>query len=254
MTMVEFYNLIFNGLIYGLFAAIAAIFLTPLQYIKIQRQEFQLSYSEIVKNTIKNHTNKIGIFFCGWLPYVMLNFISSASFGVFDYFSNVITRKLQCCMLTVIIVRTFVGGLGETFGTIYFEIKEVIQNKEMQDENAKTSFVTILILIFLRNAIAWLAAILVYELGEKYHFSQMQAIMFSCILGIIFGILTTPFDVLITRNCGVVKKESLCSQIYHIIFKSKYDETFSGAIIRFIQIGIYSVVTLLTMIFLKYVG
>lgn len=249
MQIVEIYNLFFAGLIYGLISAITAIFLTPLQYIKVQRQDTQISYKDVIGNAMKNHANKIGIFFCGCVPYVILNFISSASFGIFDYLSNFITTNWHCCIITTIIVRTLIGGLGETLGTIYFEIKEVIQNKEIK--YAETNFVTILVLIFLRNSITWFAAILVYELAEKYHFSQIDSIIYSFILGIIFGVLTTPFDVLITRNCGVVKQESLWQQIHHIICESKYDETFSGASIRLIQIGVYSVTTLLTMMFLK---
>lgn len=243
----ELYNIISSGFIYGLFAVIASLFLTPLQYLKIQKQEFNKSYNDIIKYSFNNGGYKV--FFLGLVPYAILNFIVNGSFGIFDYISQKITVHFNCVLL-IIFIHALLGGIGESLCTCHVEIKEIIRNKRI-DNIKKTRLSIFFILIILRNSMAWTGSVTIYELGIRNNFSQIQSILYSFILGVLFGILSTPLDVLITKNCASDKKEGLLYQLKDIFFNSDYNITFAGSLMRFIQIGVFSVVTVLTMIFMQ---
>lgn len=244
----EMYILCKSGVIYGLFAAIAAIFFTPLQYLKIQRQEFKDSYSQIISRTMRN--GGIKIFFIGLTPYVILNFIVNGSFGIFDHISTLVINYINAALFLTILIRVVLGGCGETLGTIYFENKEIIRNKNTSNIT-RTDYLKLVSLICLRNSMAWTASVIIFEMESIYHFSVFYSIFLSVCLGMVFGMLSTPLDVLITRNSGNIKKESIVAQLKYILFETNYKETFAGGIIRFLAIGYYSAVTICTMLFMR---
>lgn len=237
---------------YGVFSAITALFLAPLQYLKVHRQEFQTPYLQNIKKNFnrKNWAN----FFHGSVPYIVMNFISSASFGIFDYFSAKMIFFLNSSILLTIFIRATFGGLGEALATCYFEFKTIIQNKDFEENKSNTNVSIAIILLIIRNAFIWSAAIIVFEISPLMHWNNCQSTIISIILGIIFGIISTPLDVLITRNCGTKLQESLWQQCKEILINYKQNGAFAGGLMRFIQMGIYSAVTLLTMLFLQKFG
>lgn len=239
-----------SGLIYGLIAALVAIILTPTQYLKVQRQEFGVSYPQIIRKSWKK--DGIRAFFCGCLPYVIWNAISSASFGLFDYIALKAVHNWNLTLWWAIFFRIIMGGLSETLGTIYFEIKNILQSKIISEKKIHIDFLTVSILLFIRNSVNWIAAIIIVRIIPIYHLNNAQINYMSFTLGVVFGVLSTPLDILITKNCGTCSEQkNIFRQLFEICFRTNYRQIFNGGLMRFIQTGIYAIMTTLTMILIE---
>lgn len=240
-------------MVFGFFSAITAVILTPSQYLKIQKQEYHNEkYIQIIKRTLKNQNWKT--FFIGIKPYVALSFLTSTFFGISDYLAHQITDILHTSILLTILIRAFLGGTTESIGVLYFEIKEIVRNKNKTNTSHKikdTKILPVLSMLILRNSDVRGASIIISEIGSMYHFNEFKSMFYSFVLGIIFGIITTPFDVLVTKNCGDKKEMGIFKQLKNIIINAQNDERYAGATIRFLQIGVYSITTILTLIFIK---
>lgn len=253
MLGAEIYNLIISGLVFGLFSAITAVILTPSQYLKIQKQEYHHeNYDEIICKTLKDGNWKT--FFVGVKPYVALSFLTSSFFGIFDYIAHHIVMALHASFVLTIFIRAFLGGTGESIGVLYFEIKEIIRNKNKKIPAraiSETEILPVLGMLILRNSDVRGASIIVSEMSLIYNFTEFKSMIYSFLLGVIFGIITTPFDVLVTKNCGAKKETGIMKQLYNIMANAHNDERYAGAMIRFFQIGIFSITTVLTLAFIK---
>lgn len=253
MLSTEIYNLIISGLIFGTFSAITAVILSPSQYLKIQKQEYHNeNYGQIIKRTLQHNNWKT--FFVGLKPYAMLSFLTSTFFGIADYISHKIVFALHASIFLTIIIRAFFGGIVESIGVLYFEIQEIIRNKNKNNtncSNAETKIAPVLGMLILRNSDVRVASIIVSEMSLIYHFTDLKSMIYSFVLGIVFGIITNPFDVLVTKNCGDKKDIKIMKQLFNIVTNANNDERYAGAIIRFFQIGVYSITTILTLIFIK---
>ncbi len=241
----NFTSLLFEVLIsafyFGLTSALAAVVLAPLQYLKVIRQETYLSYSSIVLTSFKK--GGFSIFFRGALPYAIMNFISSASFGVSEFISKKILVYSSGLLISVVI-RSLLGGFIETVSTIHSEMKEISKNKgELMKSKAVASSIFTSILI--RNCIFWAPSAISYEVSVNYPDSYSSCI--PLILGLISGLVSIPFDVVATKSCGGLNNNHNFLDKLKIIFANNKKEVFAGTLIRIVQMALFTLVTTIVM-------
>ena len=243
-------DLITEGLFFGLLAAVVAFFISPLQYLKIIRQDTGVTYSQVISDAL-SHKQPLKIFFRAALPYTLMNFLSNMSFGFSNHLSNLILEE-NYFLFTGVMLRSLLGGIIETILTIYPEIDEILKNKGDLKKNRKNNIIKISFPIFLRNSIAWVGTTLSYEILVKFSMGVGQSTIVSFIIGIIFGIISLPFDVITTQNCGSHEKLNSIQRFFRIVDQDK-TVLLSGTIIRVLQISIFTVVTVLSMFLFAYV-
>lgn len=240
-------DILLSGFIYGAFAGLIAFFVSPLQYLKIIRQETGHSYRKILANTISRE-RPLFVFFHGAIPYVLMNFLSNMSFGISDYISDLFLVGNYNLFFGVVF-RSLLGGFIETVFTIYPEVKEIIKNKgNLAKDDGQ--ILKIIFPIMIRNSIAWLGATFTYEISLRFTMEIAELVLLSFFFGIVFGVASIPMDVIATQNCGSNEKLTSLQRATKIFNESKL-MLLSGSIIRIIQIGIFTVVTFLTMMFIR---
>ncbi|ACT69847.1 hypothetical protein ACJZTR_03850 [Neorickettsia risticii] len=237
-------------LVYASFAGVVAFAIAPLQYLKIIRQETAASYSSIFFRAF-GKSGAIGIFFGGALPYVTMNFLANLSFGLSDRISEIVL-PVQYGILIGIFVRAFLGGAIETVLTIYPEVREIVRNKG-DLAFGKGRALSILFPAFLRNSVAWLGATSSYEISTKLCLSMDTSLILSVILGLVFGIISIPLDVMVTQSCAAKEELTLIRRMLLVATDSS-SKFLLGSTIRILQISIYTTVTVLTTFILRYFG
>ena len=80
-------------------------------------------------------------------------------------------------------------------------IKEIVCNKGDLAKSYGT-LAEILLPATIRNTIAWVGAALGYELSFRFALTIFDSVIISLLLGMFFGMLSIPFDVIATQNCG----------------------------------------------------
>ncbi|KYH12838.1 hypothetical protein [Neorickettsia sp. 179522] len=238
-------------LVYASFAAVVAFAIAPLQYLKIIRQETASSYSSIFFCAFEKGGAAIGIFFGGAIPYVTMNFLANLSFGFSDRISEIVL-PVQYGILVGIFVRAFLGGAIETLFTIYPEVREIVRNKG-DLAVGKGRVLSILFPAFLRNSVAWLGATSSYEISTRLFLSLDKSLFLSVVLGLVFGVISIPLDVLVTQNCAAREELPLLRRVLLVATDSS-SKFFLGSTIRILQISIYTAVTVSTTFILRYFG
>jgi hypothetical protein len=243
-------TIIYSAMIFGVSGGIGAFFISPLQYLKVVRQETNMKYCSIAQNSYRNYG--IAVFFRGAIPYTLLNFISSFAFGISDYLSSsfllhlAINLSIENIFISIVI-RAIFGGLVETFTTIYFETKEIAFNKgDLMSHPAK--IMQIFGFVLLRNVIFWVGSALSFELSLRLKISYCFSGIIAFIIGIIVGIISTPFDVLATLACGSSEDKNFCERSIDFFIYSKFSNIFSGCSIRLFEVAFYTMISSLAML------
>lgn len=243
-------DLIKNVFYFGGLSAITAIVISPLQFLKIIRQQTGGKYSVISKK----YFEKEGIkpFFRGAMPYAKLQFFSSAAFGFSEFFMVMILKKFGIEVALIgILLRALSAGVLETSFTIRSEVKEISRNKgELMKKDGTVN--SIIGAIFIRNIVFWMGSLLTVYFIEKAHLSNSTGIVLSFGLGIIIAILTIPIDMAATHNCGDDVKYSTFKRIRKIIQDGGgYSSSYYGSLMRILQIAIFTLVTFVTEMILR---
>ncbi|WP_338364824.1 hypothetical protein [Candidatus Xenohaliotis californiensis] len=234
----ELYHLSFEGIVFGATAAILSLLIAPMQYLKIMRQETGKKYLNIAKNSYKMHG--ISVFFRAAIAYSLLNFVSSASFGVSNYFSNLLLKDKQLLFFAPML-RSLLGGLIETLATLRIEIREINKNKGNNNKN-ETSLLTMALLILMRNSVFWLGATISFEITKTFNLNAIIVFWLTLLTGLFAGILSTPVDAVATRVCGAEKTINIINACHQII-KGDRNIVFAGTVIRIQQIILYTILT-----------
>lgn len=232
------------GIFFGLSSALVAILISPLQFIKVNRQATGFSYTKIIYSTIK--IKGVRAFFRGAIPYGIMNFLSSMAFGFSQYFSNSLPLEVYLNILGVIIFRSVLAGVIETIFSIHAELREISLNKgSLIISKPKVS--NIFMAILLRNIIFWMGALISFELEDKLKLTKFMGIILSLVFGIICAVLTITLDVVATQNCGSLNKIGVWSRFKKLFKKTDEDLLLAGVVIRIIQVGIFTASTVVTM-------
>ncbi|QHD65505.1 hypothetical protein [Neorickettsia findlayensis] len=242
----QLYDVILGGVFFGSFSAVAAVLMSPLQFLKIMRQQTRSSYRKIALDTLSD--GGLAPFFRGALPYAVMNFLSSMSFGISEAISAIALKSFfHPTILFVVLFRSMLGGLLETLFSIWAEICEISRNKGTLMEN-KATLRGVALPILVRNMIFWSASVVSYEISIAYHMSLLSGTAVGLIFGIFAALLSIPLDVVATRNCGAHVRHGVLACVW-AVFLGKEDAKYLlyGTIIRVIQIAMFTLVTLLTM-------
>ena len=245
----SFLSLLKEAFIFGLLSCITAIIISPLQFIKIIRQQTGNSYSKIIKKNYQQHGIKI--FYRGAYPYGQLQFLSSASFGLSEFICIFFLKEYHIdTNLIGIFIRALSAGIFETAFAVKAEVQEISKNKgELMKRKGTIS--SILEAIFMRNALFWMASLLSLYFIQRMHLSHFSGSLLASLFGIVFGVITIPLDLVATHNCGDDERHSVFSRIQKIINEDHYSSIYYGSMMRVLIISIFTIVTTITEMILR---
>ena len=233
-------GLLKNIFYFGLAGAFVAFLVNPLQFLKILRQQTGRQYQSIIEDNYKLYGIKV--FYRGLIPYIMLNFLVNAAFGISEFFATMILspHNLQLTIFGVI-VRMISASLFEILFTAKAEVQEIARNKgDLMKKNGEVS--SILSAIFVRNIVNWMGALFSIYFIHLFQLNYSQGFLLSFFVGVIFAIMTLPFDIVATHNCGDIEKLSIFQRLKKISFESGgYHGAYRGSLMRIIMITCYSV-------------
>lgn len=245
-----------DGFIFGLIGFVISFITIPLIFLKTHRQQTGSNYTKIFQEKITQ--SGWLVFYSGALPYAILNFISSACFGISESISVPILQKFDLAYQPIgIIIRTIFLGFTETLLIIYFDLKTISKQKK-EFLLQKPNILSIALPSFLRNTVIWGGATssiyVIYYLTNNAQFLTITyslKIIISFILGISFAILALPFDLVSTQVVGCNKKISLIKRLKENIKEHGIIRLCHGGLVRVIVLGIFTVATVLTDLFLN---
>lgn len=245
----SFLSMLREAFIFGLFSCITAILISPLQFLKIIRQQTGEKYSNIIKSNYKK--SGIKLFYRGAYPYGKMQFLSSFAFGMSEFCCIFILRKFSLdTALIAVFIRSISAGIFETTFTAKAEVQEISKNKgELMKKEGEVF--SILEAIFLRNVLFWMASLLSFYFIQKANLSHEIGGLIAFIFGVIFAIITIPFDLIATHNCGDEENHSVFSRMKKIIKEEKYSSMYRGSLMRIILMSIFTIVTTLTEMLLR---
>jgi hypothetical protein len=245
----SFLSLLKEAFIFGTLSCITAIAISPLQFMKRMRQQTGNDYSKIAKENYKK--SGIKVFYRGAYPYGQLQFLSSFSFGLSEFCCIFVLKKYNLdTSFIAVLIRAISAGIFETVFTARAEVQEISKNKgELMKQRG--TIASILEAIFMRNVLFWIGPLLSFYFINKAHLSGLTSGFVAFVIGIIFGVLTIPFDLVATHNCGDDEKYSVFSRIKKVLSEGQYSSIYYGSMMRIIQNSIFTIVTTITEMILR---
>ena len=243
------YRFFFCPWIYGLACWLLAYVLAPSQFLKVIYQETNEPYLSIIARYISVKNFKI--FFSGVHIYAFRQLISSVAFGFAQWlYACSLKYYFNKPFLFLIIWQSFLVAAIETLFTIHSETQEIVANKGelIQRKAAVTDVITP---IFLRNFLVSLAPILAFAFTRYIQNGLWMNIVVCSCCSIILSLLSMPFDLVATQNCGSAVRMSWIGRLKQIIILDKqFVAMFKGGAMRVFQNVVYSIAIGLLMIVL----
>ena len=234
--MEQLYKLLQEILWFGGTAALLGVFLSPIQYLKILKQETHTPYSTILSQSIKR--KGIKILFCSCIPFAQLNFLINGAFGIAYYISDIILAENSSAIISAI-TRAVLGSIIETLLTVNTEVREITRNK-LEYMHKKGRVASIVLPGFLRNMIPWFAAAFAHEISIR---TDWNGFVLSFALGLIAGIISTPLDVMVTQSCGAQDNMSMFSRMKIAVQTKGIESVYAGTAMRILQIVAFVMLT-----------
>lgn len=242
------YRLFLDPVAHGIACMVVAYLVAPTQFIKVVYQETKESYSAIITKYI--HIRNFKIFFSGSHIYALRQFIAAFAFGIAQWLYFLSLNYFPITNFILLVVwQCFLAGGVETVVTVYSEAREITANKgPLMKREAK--ILDIITPILLRNILACSAAVLGYEITKNMTGMGMN-ILVSSIAGIGVSVLTMPFDLIATQNCGAEIPMTWIGRLkQNVVVEKNFRVIFNGLTMRMIQIIPYSVAHSLVMLLL----
>lgn len=243
-----FFEMIYVACIYGIVAMVVALIISPLQFLKVQRQQTHRGYFHLFCDFVKS--KGFLILYIGALPYAYMSFLSNFAFGFSDYFFTYIDRNIVLSSFSRVMILSSIGGILETLFIFYPEVNEICSNKLYLLETDKKLYFRLIPDMVLRNSVSWIAVALMFEIDSIFNLSFVLSGFCGAIFSILFSLISIPLDIAITRNCGAKLHINTVRMISSII-KQRKSYIFLGAMMRIIQIVIFTLTTFLTMVFIR---
>ena len=243
---------------YAISGFLIAILVTPLYFLKTQRQSTGHTYS-FIYNKYKENNTLLRSLFSGVFYIAILNSYASGIFGIVEGFSIPFIENLNINAYGIngILFRTILLGFSESIINIYFDFKAISKEKFLQS-NQKTSIFRFSVLAFLKNTIGWastmISIFLIYQLKHSFQIeiSYTFSVIFSFCIGMIFSPLVLPFDVMCVQTVGVSSsEESVLDIIKKNIKNHGIKRLCYGGLMRIIILSCFSSATVLVDIILK---
>ncbi|AHX11804.1 hypothetical protein NHE_0885 [Neorickettsia helminthoeca str. Oregon] len=241
----QLYDVLLSGVFFGSFAAVAAVLMSPLQFLKVIKQQTGESYSKIATDTFR--TEGVAAFFRGALPYAIMNFLSSMSFGISEVIADNLLKFFVHSTLFAVFFRSVFGGCCETLCSLPSEMREISRNKGSLMESRAT-FGSVMLPILFRNMIFWSASVTSYEISVAYHFNLLCTTFTGFSFGVLAAFLSIPLDVVATRDCGALTNRGIFGHLTAILSgEERINYLLRGTSIRIVQVAMFTLVTVLTM-------
>ena len=233
-------GVIISSLVFSSSAGVLSILLSPTQFLKVMQQEIGLGYVAIAKKYYA--IGGIKIFFRGWKPYCIMQTISSFSFGASEHISTVILARIApCSAVSEIIFRSVLGSIFETTSTIRSEMAEITKNKK-EFVKCNTKISSIVLSIFMRNAIFWFGGVASYKISTINAMTYASSTMLAFVMGLLCAMVSIPLDAAATRACGTSDNNiSLIESLKRSYAEGGFERLFAGSNIRMLQIALYTV-------------
>jgi hypothetical protein len=246
----SFLSLLKEAFIFGSLSCITAIIISPLQFIKIIRQQTGDNYKNIIKANYKK--SGIKIFYRGAYPYGQLQFLSSFAFGLSEFICIFFLKQYNLeSSFTGILIRSISAGIFETAFTVKAEVQEISKNKGDLMKR-KGTITSILEAIFMRNTLFWMASLLSFYFIQKIHLTHFAGSLLAFVFGVVFGVITIPLDLVATQNCGDDEIHSVFSRIKKILnANGQYSSMYYGSIARIMIISIFTIITTIIEMILR---
>ncbi|MDD9139968.1 MAG: hypothetical protein NQ127_03530 [Candidatus Cardinium sp.] len=244
-----FYRLLLDPFAHAIVCTIIAYLLAPTQFVKVIYQETGQSYGSIIRQYLRSR--KFRCFYAGAHMYALRQFVSSFTFGFALWLFQLsvtyypithlgLSIGWACCLV----------GMLETIVTIASEMREITANKGPLMKR-KAAYRDIAVPLLLRNILFNIAAIAPYEFTKEQDNPFMNMI-FGIVFGIVVSVLTMPFDLVITQNCGSETRMTWISRLkQNILIEKKLGVIFNGLTMRMLQVVPYSIAHSMVMLCLE---
>lgn len=241
-----FRDLFLSPLVYAMACWLLGYVLAPTQFVKVVHQETGMPYLRIVVQHVAARNFKI--FFSGVHVYALRQFISSFAFGIGLWMYNLSLVYLEVSHSVVLFIwKAVLAGFAETAITLFLEKREIAANKG-DLVRSEPSIWDIAFPIFLRNFICAMAPISSHIILTCATFSTLINALVCLLVSIAFSLLSMPFDLVATINCGSGEYMTCFGRLKHIIWDDKqFASIFSGSLVRVIQNTVYSIAVSLLM-------
>ena len=234
-------NILYELLLYGVPIFIVALIISPVQFVKINRQNSnKLGYKDII---IQNYRSKgLKVFYSGGISYAV-----SIAVSVLVYPFALVIHKLYHIEYVFLsgLYLTLISSFLETAMSFIFVAKNILESKFINKKNVNPF--SIFIPLFFRNSIIWASFSMIDVYIDSGLIEVKNAFFLTNFLGIISVYLSLPFDVYFSRKYGNewynIKKfyeELKCFGIYNM---------FKGLLCRIIMVCIYNMV----LVFIAYI-
>jgi hypothetical protein len=248
---IQAFSLLKNSFIFGLSGLLIAIICCPLSFLRTQKQ--QTGGNSYIK-IFSINTKKYGysVLYSGFSHYSLLLVISTLSFSVIESFSiPLIKLFLDPYTFTGILLRVFILGLIETIMIIYFDYHALKKQKIGLLEYNSTNLKIFFVLYFLKNTIMWFGIMIPIYFSYKYQINLFEKTIISFFIGGSFGFSTLPLDIMAVKIIGLDPKKSVWKIFKQEIEIKGIKRVFSGGLMKFIILSIYTIIVVLTDVLLK---
>ena len=241
-----FRDFFLSPLVYGLVCLLLGYILAPTQFVKVVHQETGASYLHIVVQYVASRNFRI--FFSGVHVYALRQFVSSFAIGIGLWMYNLSSGYFLIRHPVVLFLwKAVVVGFAETVITLSLEKREIVANKG-DLIRSKPSIWDIALPIFLRNSICAMAPISSHIILTYVTFSALVSVLVCLLVSTVFSLLSMPFDLVATINCGSGERVTCLGRLKRIIWDDKqFASIFDGSLIRVIQNTAYSIAISLLM-------
>lgn len=254
---IKIFILIKEILIFGSVGFFVSIIAAPLAFLRTQRQQTGDDYLSLIKKNKEKYG--YSVFFSGFFYYAIMNAISSGSFGLVEGLSIPLIKwqNLDPYSFFGILLRTLFLGTFETILIVYFDYKAIQSQKIGLLENKKLKILSFFTPSFIKNTIIWggttFSIFIIYKLYESFpDINYMIKILISFTFGVLFATAALPFDVICVKRVGVYDHErSMISILKECIQADGLKRIFAGGMMRVLILGIFTISTVLTDLFLK---
>lgn len=235
-----FRDFFLSPLVYGLVCWLLGYILAPTQFAKVVHQETGAPYLHIIAQYAAARNFKI--FFSGAHVYALRQFVSSFAIGIGLWMYNLsLDYLLISDPIVLFLWKAAVVGFAETAITLSLEKREIVANKG-DLVRSESSIWDIALPIFLRNSICAMAPISSHIILTHVTFSTFVSMLVCLLVSIVFSLLSMPFDLAATINCGSSERMTCFGRLKRVIWNDKqFSAIFNGSLVRVIQNTVYSI-------------
>ncbi len=236
----EIFRLFKETIYFGILGFVISFLLSPLAFLRTQKQKTNLSYILIYKQNIEKYGYKV--LYSGALYYVIFNTVSLALFGFLDFFSIKLVKNFynQNSFLGLFI-RSLIIGIIDSILIMFIDYKAIKSQKLESKNNTNNNLWKFSICYIIKNTTVYFG--IMFGLYFWYNYPSLgnfYLIAIGFFIGGLFSFITLPLDFIIV-NIISPKKESIYRIFSYALKNYGFNRVFSGGLMKFIILAIYTI-------------